>query len=92
MEQESSGGKERIMKEYIIEFGDALYNEETGEVVFNSKIISELIRCKHCKHCVRVEIWGTSYLECEHYTPKMVDETDWCCWGERDDENGNVER
>lgn len=45
----------------------------------------ELVRCKHCKHCFRVKIWETSYLECEQYTPKMVDETDWCCWAEKRD-------
>lgn len=37
------------MKEYIVEFGDPLYNEETGEAVFKPKIEGELIRCKDCK-------------------------------------------
>lgn len=45
----------------------------------------ELVRCKHCMHCFRVIIWETSYLECDQNpdAPKMVDETDWCCWGRR---------
>jgi hypothetical protein len=40
------GGK--IMPEVIIELGDALYNEETGEAVFKPKIVSRLCRCKDC--------------------------------------------
>ena len=43
------------MKEYIVEFGDALYNEETGEAVFKPKIEGELIRCKDCV------CWDTSW-------------------------------
>lgn len=43
------------MKEYIVDFGDALYNEETGEAVFNPKIKGELIRCKDCV------CWDTSW-------------------------------
>ena len=81
------------MKEYIVEFGDALYNEETGEVVFHPKVISELIRCKHCKHRFEMEIMGTSFLFCNQYpaASKMVDETDWCCWAEkRDDDEKNT--
>lgn len=36
------------MPEFIIELGNALYNEETGEAVFKPKIVSRLRRCKDC--------------------------------------------
>ena len=43
------------MKEYIVEFGDALYDEKTGQAVFKPKIEGELIRCKDCKYYGRVD-------------------------------------
>lgn len=53
----------------------------------------ELVRCKHCMHCFEMEIAGTNSLVCKQnpYAPKIVDGTNWCCWGKRDNENGNVE-
>ena len=39
------------MKEYIVGFGDALYDEKAGQAVFKPKIEGELIRCKDCKYC-----------------------------------------
>lgn len=36
------------MPEFIMELGDALYDEKTGEAVFKPKIVSRLCRCKDC--------------------------------------------
>jgi len=38
------------MTEYIFEMGDALYNEETGEAIFQPKVVGELVRCRDCIH------------------------------------------
>lgn len=67
--------KERIMKEYIVEFGDALYNEETGEAVFKPKIECELIRCKDCKY------WHGEGKYCDYDMSGLRD--DFCSWAER---------
>lgn len=72
------------MKEYIVEFGDALYNEETGEAVFNPKIKGELIRCKDCKYKEAEEI-GMVY--CSIPIDGWVSEDWFCADGERK-ENG----
>lgn len=76
------------MKEYIVEFGDALYNEETGEAVFHPKVIGELIRCKQCTHCFEFEIMGASFLICKQNldATKIVDGSEWCCWGKKAEE------
>lgn len=71
------GRKERIMKEYIVEFGDALYNEETGEAVFKPKIEGELIRCKDCKY------YKENTLACSRYG---LEDDDYCSWAERKEE------
>ena len=54
----------------------------------------ELVRRIHCAHCFEMEIVGTNSLVCEQNEGalKIVDGNDWCCWGKRDDKNGNVER
>ena len=39
-----------MAKEYIMLFDYALYNEETGEAVFNPQMVGELVRCKDCVH------------------------------------------
>ena len=70
-----SGRKEIIMKEYIFEFGDALYNEETGEAVFNPKVKGELIRCKDCKY------WNGEGKYCDYDMSGLRE--DFCSWAER---------
>ena len=83
------------MKEYIVEFGDALYNEETGEAVFKPKIEGELIRCKDCKH--RPKGTGANHdlefpdyvcpCQCEDYYYSWMPKDDWFCRdGERKEE------
>lgn len=66
------------MKEYIVEFGDALYNEETGEAVFKPKIEGELIRCKDCKY------WNGEGKYCDYDMSGLRD--DFCSWAERKEE------
>ena len=44
------------MAEYIFELTDALYNEETGETVWNPIVKGELVRCKDCRHDRNCEI------------------------------------
>lgn len=70
------------MKEYIVEFGDALYNEETGEAVFNPKVKGELIRCKECKHS---EHWYRDKKRCFLWHGGGIDVFDdgYCSYGER---------
>lgn len=67
------------MTEYIFEMGDALYNEETGEAIFQPKVVGELIRCRDCKHrsksglCNMWSVFGTVTTDDEMY----------CSYGER---------
>jgi len=73
------------MAEFIIELGNALYNEETGEAVFKPKIVSKLVRCRDCKHYLN------SNEKCElidtrlHFyeTDKVWAADCFCAWGER---------
>jgi len=76
--------KEVIMKEYIVEFGDALYDEKTGQAVFRPKIVGELIRCKYCKYwdgyyCHHPG-YGDGYA---HYVPPIKNEDGFCDWAEK---------
>lgn len=67
------------MKEYIIQVSDALYNDETGEAVFQPIVVGEVIRCKDCKH------WGT--VRCGHWDGIWKTEALWfCADGERKEE------
>lgn len=48
------------MKEYIMQFGEALYDEKSGEAVFKPVVKGEVIRCKDCKH------WNALIPSAEH--------------------------
>lgn len=39
-----------MKKDYIMRFGEGLFNEETGEACFMPELVGELVRCKDCKH------------------------------------------
>ena len=68
------------MKEYIVEPGDALYNENTGKAVFNLIVNGELTRCKDCKY---KEAEENGMVYCSIPTGGWVDEDWFCADGER---------
>ena len=70
------------MKEYIVESGNALYNENTGKAEFNLIVNGELIRCKDCKHS---EHWYRDKRRCFlwHEIGIGVFEDGYCNYAER---------
>lgn len=70
------------MKEYIIEFGSVLCNEETGEVAFNPKVKGELVRCKDCKQCRKTILFGHFATVCDYWI-KLTDDDGYCNHAER---------
>ena len=70
------------MKEYIVESGDALYNESTGKAVFNLIVNGELIRCKDCKHCRKTILFGHLATVCDYWT-MLTDDDGYCNNGKR---------
>ena len=78
------------MAEYIIEMGDALYNEETGEAVFKPTIKQKLIRCKDCKWYGRADkrrfYRGMDCLQ--KRICSIVPDRDYCSRAEREEDNG----
>ena len=50
------------MKEYIVESGGSLYNENTGKVEFNLIVNGELVRCRDCKYWHREIYNGVEYF------------------------------
>ena len=79
------------MREYIMQFDKALYDEKSGEAVFQPIVKEEVIRCKDCKY--------TSYEPCKDYENVWICNrthftranggnmpNDYCSYGERKEE------
>lgn len=77
--------KERIMK--LPDGMVFMYYPDRKGIKINIEYV-ELIKCKHCKHCVEGITFGIHWLRCEQNRDAMkdVNENDWCCWAEREEE------
>lgn len=72
-----------VADEYIFDLGEALYNEETGEAVFNPIIKEKIVRCKNCKYLQHDKSFGY------HYCPvvgHLRNYDDFCNFGRNKDE------
>lgn len=70
------------MKEYIFQISDALYNEETGEAVFQPIVAGELVRCKDCKYMQEHSSYNISYWTCSKWH-NATNYDGYCHYGER---------
>ena len=83
------------MKELIFEFDDGLYNEASGEVVFNPTFKGELIRCKDCAWLRRPQPykWQGQLIQranaCSKLHFNVPDENFYCGNGRKEKEQVN---
>lgn len=72
------------MSEYIFTLGDPVFNEETREAVFRPEVVGRLIRCRDCKHGLKV-VSPITGIFCTRFGAKdmAVEDDDYCSYGER---------
>ena len=70
------------MSEYIVDLGEALYNEQTGECVFQPTFKGKLIRCHECIHSRPSESLPEHILACEYRGIGIVNDEFYCGNGE----------
>lgn len=76
------------MVEYIMEFGEALYDEETGEAVFKPEIKGKLTRCKDCirRNSDRCPFNREYHAEGINIALDYTKDDGFCHWGEEETE------